>query len=179
MTLEFVRFGTRQRELQKLVRMDFFFYGTLLDEEVRRLVLGPEAARLELVPARLAGYRRFPKLRSSAPVLARRSGASVEGLLVRGLDRRQAARLRHYEGRNYRLARCKVRLAEGKACAAMVYLGRGRIPLRRGSWRLREWQRRSKRAYLRLAVLWLAAYRQAGYETRGRVRWVKRWAARD
>jgi len=159
--------------------MDFFFYGTLLDEEVRRLVLGPEVGRLELVPARLAGYRRFPKLRSSAPVLARRSGASVEGLLVRGLDRRQAARLRHYEGRNYRLARCKVRLAEGKACAAMVFLGRGRIRLRRGSWRLREWQRRSKRAYLRLAALWLAAYRRAGYETRGRVRWVKRWAARD
>jgi hypothetical protein len=159
--------------------MDFFFYGTLLDEDVRRLVLGPEAARLKLVPARLPGYRRVAKGHSSAPLLARRRGASVEGLLARGLDRRQAARLRHYEGRNYCLARCRVRLAGGKACAAMVYLGEGRIPLCRGSWRLSQWQRRSKRAFLKLAALWLAAYRQAGYETRGRVRWVKRWAARD
>lgn len=161
------------------MRMDFFFYGTLLDEDVRRLVLGPEAARLKLMPARLAGYRRLANGPSSAPLLARRRGASVEGLLVRGLDRHQAARLRHYEGRNYRSARCRVRLADGKTCQAMVYLSQGRIPRRRRSWRLREWQRRSKRAFLKLTALWLAAYRQAGYETRGRVRWVKRWAARD
>ena len=165
--------------MRKLVRMDFFFYGTLLDEDVRRLVLGPEAARLGLVPARLPGYRRVAKGYSSVPLLTRRSGASVEGLLACGLDCRQAARLRHYEGRDYRLAQCKVRLADGTACAAMVYLGRCRIPLPRGSWRLGEWQRRSKPAFLKLAALWLAAYRQAGYETRGRVRWVKRWAARD
>jgi len=178
-TLEFARVGNTRAEVRKLVRMDFFFYGTLLDEDVRRLVLGPEAARLKLVPARLPGYRRVAKGYSSLPLLARRRGASVAGLLVRGIDRRQAARLHHYEGRKYRLARCRVRLADGAVCAAMVYLGQGRIPLRSGSWRLREWQRRSKHAFLKRSALWLAAYRQAGYETRGRVRWVKRWAARD
>ncbi|MFI4987151.1 MAG: gamma-glutamylcyclotransferase family protein [Alphaproteobacteria bacterium] len=159
--------------------MDFFFYGTLMDDDVRRLVLGPQAAGLVLLPARLKGYRRLAKCRSSAPVLVPRRGASVAGLLARGLDRRQAARLCHYEGRNYRLATCVVRLSGQVPCTALVYLGNGRVAVRRTAWRLDAWQRRSKCRFLRLATLWLAAYRAGGYETRGRMRPVVRWAARD
>lgn len=157
----------------------YFFYGTLLDSDVRRLVLGPEARPLALEPARLRGYRRMAKGNSSAPVLVPRAGGSVEGLLVRGLDRRQSGRLRHYEGRNYRAVPCQVRLGDATIVPALVYLAARKVPLARAPWRLEAWQRRSKRAYLKLAALWLAAYRPAGYETRGRQRWVVRWAVRD
>jgi len=157
----------------------YFFYGTLLDADVRRLVFGPDERHLALEPARLCGYRRMAKGNSTAPVLVPRPGASVEGLLVRGLDRRQMARLRHYEGRNYREVPCAVRHADRMSVRALVFLAARRVPPARAPWRLDAWQRRAKRAYLKLAALWLAAYRPAGYETRGRTRWIKRWAARD
>jgi ADP-ribose pyrophosphatase len=159
--------------------MDIFFYGTLNDADVRRVAFGPGADALPLVSARLAGYRRMAKLQSSAPVLVRRPGAHVDGLLARGLGRRQVARLRHFEGRNYRLVPCKVTVAGGATVPAMVYLGAGRIPVRRAPWLLSQWRRRHKRAFLALSALWMAAYREAGYLTRGRPRWVKRWAIRD
>ncbi|HUI16726.1 MAG TPA: gamma-glutamylcyclotransferase family protein [Alphaproteobacteria bacterium] len=157
---------------------DYFFYGTLLDADVRRLVFGPDAEHLTLLPGKLWGYRRMAKHSSSVPVLVPRPGASVAGLLVRGLDRRQTGRLLHYEGRNYRRMPCAIRLAGAGAAEAIVYVGARPTPLGRTPWRLDAWQRRSKRAYLKLAALWLAAYRPAAYETCCRVRWVKRWAAR-
>lgn len=159
--------------------MDVFFYGTLMDAEVRRLALGREAAALRLEPARLPGYRRMAKLRSSAPVIVRRRGAAVDGLLARGLGPAALARLCHFEGRQYRLMPRRVRLSDGRAVTAMVYLGAGRIPVRRVAWRLAWWQRRHKRAFLRLMALWMAAYREAGYRGRTRPRWIVRWAARD
>lgn len=149
--------------------MDFFFYGTLMDAQVRRLVLGPGAEALALEPARLSGYRRLAKLKSSAPVLVPHRGARVEGLLARGLDRRQAARICHFEGRNYRLFTCAVRLQRGERVRAGVFLGRGRNPVKRAPWRLAAWQRRDKRAFLKLIALWMAGYRVARSRARGRV----------
>jgi Gamma-glutamyl cyclotransferase, AIG2-like len=159
--------------------MDLFFYGTLIDADVRRMVLGPAAARLALTPARLGGYRRMAKRHSTAPNLAARKGATVHGVLARGIGRRELARLCHYEGRNYRLSRCVVRLADGESVRAMVYLCDGQISARRGGWRLDAWQRRHKRAFLRVMSLWMAAFRDAGYLARGRTRWIKRWAVRE
>lgn len=158
--------------------MDFFFYGTLIDADVRRVALRPRADALELVPARLAGYRRMAKLQSSAPVLVHRPGAHVDGVLVRGLGRRDAARLRHFEGRNYRVASRKVRFAGGVSIAT-IYFGAGRIPVRRVPWLFSQWRRRHKQAFLALSKLWMAAYREVGYLGRRRPRWIKRWAIRD
>ncbi len=165
-----------ERPLPARRAMAFFFYGTLMDAEMRRLVLGSAAAAL---PARLMGYRRMAELRSPVPVLARRPGAAADGVLVRGIDRRRAARLRHYEGCQYRLACCMVELSGGERCRAFVFLARAPAAFRHMPWRLDAWQRRWRHRALKLAALWLASYRAAGYETRGRLRWVKRWAARD
>ncbi|HYB10503.1 MAG TPA: gamma-glutamylcyclotransferase family protein [Alphaproteobacteria bacterium] len=159
--------------------MDLFFYGTLIDADVRRMVLGKAAEELALVPARLGGYRRMAKRHSTAPNLVARKGVVVDGVLARGISRRELARLCHYEGRNYYLRRCVVRLTDGKTQHALVYLCDGHVSLRRGGWRLDEWQRRHKRAFLRVMSLWMAAFREAGYLARGRTRWVKRWAVRD
>ncbi len=159
--------------------MDLFFYGTLMDADVRRLVMGVSAEGLRLEPARLRGYRRVAKDRSTAPVLVPRPGAWVEGILARGLERREVARLCHFEGRNYRLAPCALRLGGGQQAAAYVFLGARRLRHGRLAWRLVPWQRRHKRAFLRLMGLWMAAYREAGYLARGRMGWVKRWAARE
>ena len=159
--------------------MDLFFYGTLMDADVRRLALGAGAEGLRLEAARLYGYRRMAKRRSTAPVLVPRPGAWVEGILARGLDRRQVARLRHFEGCNYRLTPCAVRVGGGHEAGALVFLGVGRLPLNRLAWRLAPWQRRHKRAFLRLMAMWMAAHREVAYCARGRMGWIRRWAARE
>lgn len=139
--------------------MDFFFYGTLLDPDIRRLVLGPGGDKLRLEPAWLRGFERLGIRGASIPVVLPQRGASVEGVLVRGIDRRLARRLRHFEGSGYRLVSRRVRLAHGQQAPALVFLGAGRIRARRVPWRLADWQRRHKRAFLRLTALWMAAYR--------------------
>jgi hypothetical protein len=159
--------------------MDFFFYGTLLDPDVRRLVLDTGAHAESLAPARIRGYRRTAVRHASYPMLVRRPGAVVDGLLARGLDRRQVARLCHYEGRNYHVAKRSVEILGGARVTALVFLGKRHMPLRRRPWRLDAWHHRHKRAYLKLVRRWVAAYRQAVYLSRGRVRWVQRWAAPD
>ncbi len=159
--------------------MDLFFYGTLMDADVRRLVMGTSAEVLRLEPARLYGYRRVARDRSTAPVLVPGPGAWVEGFLARGLERPQVARLCHFEGRNYRLVPCALQLGGGKEAAAHVFLGAGRLRRGHRAWRLAPWQRGHKRAFLRMMGLWMAAYREAGYLARGRTAWVKRWAARE
>lgn len=139
--------------------MDFFFYGTLLDPDIRRLVLGPGGDILRLEPAWLRGFERVAAGNASTPLLVPRRGALVEGVLARGIDRRLAGRLCHYEGSGYRLVPRRVRLKEGQQVPALVFLGAGRIRARRVPWRFAEWQRRHKRAFLRPTALWMAAYR--------------------
>jgi hypothetical protein len=140
--------------------MDFFFYGTLLDPAVRRLVLGAGAGRLRLEPARLAGYRRCAQRAETAPVILRRAGGLVRGLLCRGLDARALARLEHFEGAGYRRVSLKVRQGRGRSRRAFAFIGaeRGAAPVR--SWRFDIWRRRHKRAFLARMVAWMAAYRE-------------------
>ncbi|HLI13213.1 MAG TPA: gamma-glutamylcyclotransferase family protein [Alphaproteobacteria bacterium] len=154
--------------------MDLFFYGTLMDADVRGLVLGPKATGLRLEPARLHGFRRMAKRHSTAPVIVPRPGVWLPGLLARGLRAGQILRLRHFEGRNYRLCACRVRLGSGEIQPAMVYRGAGHIPVRRMEWRLASWQRRHKRGFLRRMAPWIAVYREARYSGRGRPRWITR-----
>lgn len=149
--------------------MNFFFYGTLLDPDVRRLVLGSGADALRLESAWLRGFRRAAIRNSSAPLLVPKRGISVEGVLARGIDRRLTARLCHFEGSGYRLAPQRVRLKDGQQVPALVFLGNGRIPARRMSWQLAEWQRHHKRAFLRLTVLRMAAYREAEVSRVGKI----------
>ncbi len=66
--------------------MQFFFYGTLMDPDVCRAVIGTRAESLEVRPALLTGYRRVRASCGNYPVLLRRRGGLVPGLLVEGLD---------------------------------------------------------------------------------------------
>src|SRR5512134_3020809 len=77
--------------------MRFFFYGTLMDEDVRRAVLGVRA----LAPverATLEGWRRVKKAGVSYPVIVRARNHKVDGVLMHGIDRRAHELLLEYEG---------------------------------------------------------------------------------
>jgi hypothetical protein len=94
-----------------------FVFGTLLDPKTRARVLGrPERPR-ETVPALLHGCERVWARGRRYPVLIRDPAGAVDGLLLTQLSARDRARLRVYEGREYRLARVRVRVLGNDARA--------------------------------------------------------------
>lgn len=128
--------------------MRFFFYGTLMDADVRRLVLGRHAPS-EVAPARLAGWRRVPVAGTSYPAIVRDPLAGVDGVLVRGLDAGGQTLLERYEGDEYEVLLVEVESASGRRVAAQVFAPRpGRIRRGRGMWDFADWGRRHKRRFI-------------------------------
>lgn len=130
----------------------FFFYGTLVDLDLLARVSGETIAARQVEAAWVRGYRRTGVIGRSYPILRRRSGGLVEGILVRGLSASVRARLDEYEGVNYRRVRSAVRDRQGRGHAAVMYAFVGfESGLRSDQrpWRLAVWQRRWKRRALR------------------------------
>ena len=132
--------------------MRFFFYGTLIDADVRRALLGPHASR-RVEPARLQGWRRVAVSGKTYPVVVAEPDASVDGVLVRGLSAAARRRLTRYEDANlYALATVDV-LAMGCAhpVSALAFVAKEtatrRAP-RSVGWSFEDWRRRHKRRLL-------------------------------
>ena len=128
--------------------MRVFFYGTLMDPDVRRLVLGPRAKALRVEPAVLPGYRRVGMRRRSYPVVVPDPRRSVEGCLAHGVDREQFARLTDFESDEY-VARRRPVVAGGREYSAWVYVASALAAPTLAEWRFETWRERHKRAFLR------------------------------
>ncbi|MGQ0665003.1 MAG: gamma-glutamylcyclotransferase family protein [Pseudomonadota bacterium] len=128
--------------------MRFFFYGTLMDEEVRRAVLG-SLAPSSTEPARLEGWRRIAVAGASYPIIVRRGRRRVEGVLARGLDRQALPVLAAYEGKEFAAIALPVRTRAGRRLSARVFVPAPGTPVgSAGGWDLALWQRRHKRRTL-------------------------------
>ncbi len=127
--------------------MRFFFYGTLMDGDVRAAVLGAAAERLVVRPGVLVGFRRVNAPGRSWPVLVRAAGGCVDGVLAQDIDPPLARALVRYEGAAYRLARCRVRIASGTMVTASAFLPR-KPPAGGRIWRHDAWLARDKPAFL-------------------------------
>ena len=99
-------------------RVPLFVYGTLTDAYVLNVITGEKPQAQEAV---LEGYEKVSSLKSF-PYVAPRAGASVEGLLVRGLSAKALAQIDQYEaeGELYVRRKATVRTADG-AQEAYIY----------------------------------------------------------
>jgi hypothetical protein len=138
--------------------MRFFFYGTLMDADIRRAVLGDRAPET-VEPATLLGYRRVAAANGAYPMLLKASGYEVDGVVVRGLDKLARARLDRYEGDEYEPIDVDVATREKRALRVLVYMpARDNAPRKSpGPWTLDMWQRRFKRELLALIKMGLSA----------------------
>jgi Gamma-glutamyl cyclotransferase, AIG2-like len=128
--------------------MRFFFYGTLMDEDVRSAVLGRAAPR-SVEAVTLEGWRRVPIPGKSYPAIVPDPRATVEGVLARGLNAAARGRLVRYEDDLYDLVEVEVRRTGGRHLAAFAFVAReGRLSRSRREWDLAAWQRRCKRRFL-------------------------------
>lgn len=129
--------------------MRFFFYGTLMDTDVRDAVLGRRDAAISVEPALLEGYRRVTMRGRSYPVAIARRGHSIEGVLARGLNAADFERLTRFEGGEYRALECRVSIAPGRRRAAWTYIASAAAALTVEAWSFESWQRRHKAVFLR------------------------------
>jgi hypothetical protein len=131
-----------------------FFYGTLLDPDIQKRVIG---RAVDLRPAALQGFRRvraagkwFPIL---VPGLAR---DRVAGAVADGLSAREIARIVAYENDGYALKPVTVELEGAGRARALVFLpaGGGTQALRPTAepWDLARWQAREKPRVMRLKL---------------------------
>jgi len=131
------------------MKIDFFFYGTLRDPEVRRIVLGPGATGLSLETARLPGFRCGPIEDGRFPGIVAEEGAEAVGVLARRVSLEAAARTSYFEGDgfHYDIALKDIRL-EGGPGAAWVYIPTDALPVEGGKWVIDEWAARWRGEFL-------------------------------
>jgi len=136
----------------------FFFYGTLIDPEIRRLVLGRLAPRL-VEPATLSGWRCVPVPARTYPMIVPDRRGRLSGILVRGLSAAARRRLERYEDDLYAVAPVEVGLVDRKrTLSALAFVARpGRTACGAKTWDFAEWQRRHKRRFMQRLRRRLAA----------------------
>ena len=127
----------------------YFFYGTLMDVDVLARVTGRPRRAIQLLSARIEGYRPVRVPGATYPVLTPDPSRHADGKLLLGVTAREAARLKRFEGVEYIVGRLSVD-AEGLGrVAAQTFLPRpGLTPRYLAPWTFDDWQRRHKRAYL-------------------------------
>jgi hypothetical protein len=138
--------------------MRFFFYGTLMDPDICRAVLGVRADRLRLRPAVLTGYRRVRASCGNFPVLVRRTGGFVPGLLVEGLDYDALLVMAHFEGTEYEPRRALAIERDGRRVTAWLFLPSDRRFVTARRWELSRWRQSGKSLLLRQVQRWMLAY---------------------
>ncbi len=125
----------------------FFFYGTLMDRDVRASVLGNYVADELVSDARLPGWQRVGLRGRSYPVVVPSAAASVEGLEVSfaaGTGKAVTDTLISFEGPEYTL---KTLILSSDANASVFVGSRHCHPTGR-PWSLSHWEKRHKRAFL-------------------------------
>lgn len=129
--------------------MDFFFYGTLRDAEVRRRVLGRDLPTDALEEAVLADYRAVFVAGASYPTLVPFPGARAPGLLARGLGSTEAGRLATFEGAPYQVRDLTVSGRRSGPVSARVFVIRGGTRSTARPWTLADWERRFRTGFLK------------------------------
>lgn len=127
--------------------MRLFFYGTLRDAEVRAAVLGPAAARIAVSDAVAPGWRAVYGPGRSYPFLVPARGYAAPGLIADRVTAPLLARLKAFEGAEYRIGPVTVRSMDGH-CRVAAFLPRIALGRRQPEFDLTVWQDREKPRFL-------------------------------
>ncbi|MGZ8409581.1 MAG: gamma-glutamylcyclotransferase family protein, partial [Hyphomicrobium sp.] len=128
--------------------MNFFFYGTLLDDDVFALVTGRSTAPHDRCRAAIHGHLRVFREGASYPILVAAAGGRVDGALVAGLGPKETERLKTFEGDEYDLVQLVVHRHNRGPASAYVFMAKTWVAGSAEEWDLAHWRRRHKRRYV-------------------------------
>lgn len=77
---------------------NFFFYGTLVDNDRFRSVTGSDLANHQVLPATLTGFSLHRVKGAGFPAVVPAPGEECKGVIVTDINDEQVARLDRYEG---------------------------------------------------------------------------------
>jgi len=142
--------------------MLLFAYGTLLDPDIRSIVLGRSSPEAEARPALLPGYRRVLVADECYPTLLPDPAAETPGALVPLRHETERQRVQYFEGfellLDWRTVRCR---ADGPV-QALVCIGTPTIRHVDVPWDLDAWRARHKDAYLPVSHDYMAGFGRHG-----------------
>ena len=148
--------------------MRYFFFGTLMDQDVLAKVIGrcptPGMSR----SATLAGYRRVQARGESYPVLVADPAARTTGRLVDELDARDSARIAFFEELEYGAERCTVMLADGGEVEALVHIRTTLDAAATEEWTLDGFVATEKADLLVLTEEWMTFLESGDFEAANR-----------
>ena len=136
----------------------YFFFGTLMDLDVLKLVLERPAAPGALAPARLPGYRRMRILRDSFPILVEDPSAAVDGLVFTTASAEEGARILFFEDYDYDMALVRPVLRDGRVLEATFCGAEAGVQASDEHWDLERWAARHKPGFLELSRIYMACY---------------------
>ena len=122
--------------------MRLFFYGTLMDADVRNCVL---SRALPVSVGEVRGFRRVCMAGRTYPMLIPCAGGKVQGLVADGASEDDLACLLRYEGPEYQMCAVDVVTASGPVVAQAFM---STAPAQRRDWHLDQWRLRHKRFFL-------------------------------
>jgi len=136
----------------------YFFFGTLMDQDVLELVLGRAVAPGALAPARLDGYRRMRIQHDSFPILVADPAAAVDGTIFTSAGRDEDDRIQFFEDYDYDLAPCRPILHDGRVLEANFCGAMDGVRASDEAWELPRWAARHKPGFLELSQIYMACY---------------------
>ncbi|MFQ5784460.1 MAG: gamma-glutamylcyclotransferase family protein [Alphaproteobacteria bacterium] len=155
--------------------MEHFFFGTLRDRELLEIVLGRAVADEDMTPATLPDHALKRVVEEGYPALVPRPGGSVEGVLVRGLDAGDIARLEWFEGKEYVPAVVEVRRAGGgragdERAAALIQTPTDALEIADADWHFARWRGKEKARVVSLTRGHMALFGKVGIDEA-----IRRW----
>jgi Gamma-glutamyl cyclotransferase, AIG2-like len=141
--------------------MRCFFFGTLMDSELRRVVLGRALPQAALRRAFLPGFARYRVRGEAFPLLVAEAGGRVDGVLAAGIGANEAARIHWYESDDYDIRETEVHLAADRVTSAFCCLAGAKARHDGVPWDFERWRREDRAFALLLARDWMACFGSA------------------
>ncbi|UUX48612.1 gamma-glutamylcyclotransferase [Nisaea acidiphila] len=138
------------------MKLPYFFFGTLMDQDVLERVLGRAPGPLSTA-AVLHGYSRVRVDREPYPALVTAPGHRVAGLLLRDYSAEDDRRIRYFEDFDFAIEQTEVETEAGSETAHFCGAVSNITPMDE-PWSYEEWVRTDKERFLRVTDIYMKGY---------------------
>ena len=138
--------------------LPLFCFGSLMDRDVLRCVVGDNESLVQMRPAFIAGYFKARLPHETYPMLVPEAEREAPGQLLYGLNKEDLDRIVFFEGEEYELSPCKVRVADNEWVDALFFDEGIMPPPETAEWDFEEWKSKYKPFMLRQTDYYMSFY---------------------